>query len=171
MCPVLCDNCVSTSPSATSNAPSTNPTVSPITCVGLKESGVKFPYTRYTSADINKKEKTGKKCKHLADENEFTIKNNCANVIMDSGLCVADYCKVTCDNCDDDSAVPSISVTEPKCDPTDNDNIRFDVNHSSGNQKGCKWLRKRGNVARITECCETDKDTYLHCKNTCSSCD
>ena len=149
---------MSASPSATSNAPSTNPTVSPTTCVDLKESGEKFTYKRYTSAGIYRKDKTGKKCKHPAGENESTIKKNCKN----EPQLIGEYCKVTYDNCDDDSAAPSISLIEPKYESTDNDNVKFNVNESNGKPKGCKWLRN--NVDKIAECCEVDKGAYLNCK-------
>ena len=173
MCPVLCDSCVSASPSATSNAPSTNPTISPTTCVDLKQSGVKFDYTRFKSDGVTvKKEKTGKKCRNLAKESGANIEESCDNDMVNEGLTVANYCKATCDNCGDDSAASSISVTEPKCDATDNDNIKFDVNHSSKKKtklKGCKWLRNHS--AKIAECCEVGKGAYLNCKETCESCD
>ena len=108
------------------------------------------------------------KCRNLAKENDIIIKKNCADEI------IGDYCKLTCDNCGDDSAAPSISVsaapsisvTAPGC--FDNDNIRFDVNHSSKKHKGCIWLRNH--PAEIAEKC-VDSDAYLNCKNTCDSCD
>ena len=86
-CKLTCDNC-------------DNPTASPTTCGDLKVSGVKFTYKRYTSAGIYKKDKKRKKCKHLAEEKDITIKKNCADEIN-----IADYCKLTCDNCGDDSSV------------------------------------------------------------------
>jgi len=89
--------------------------------------------------------------------------------MVNEGLTVANYCKATCDNCGDDSAAPSISVTEPKCDATDNDNIKFDVNHSSGKDKGCEWLRNH--PTKITKHCKVGKGAYLNCKETCESCD
>merc|ERR1719162_2103107 len=93
-CKLTCDNC-------------DNPTASPTTCGDLKVSGVTFTYEKYTktSAGTIKKKKTGKKCRHLAEENKITIRKNCADEI------IRDYCKLTCDNCGDDSAAPSISVS------------------------------------------------------------
>merc|ERR1711957_638094 len=64
------------------------------------------------------------------------------------------------------SAAPSISDTAPGC--FDNDNIRFDVNHSSGKPKGCKWLRNHPD--EIPEKCVEGTGAYLNCKNTCDSC-
>jgi len=158
-----------------SGIPSSLPSVSssPTTCVDLKQSGVKFDYTRFKSDGVTvKKEKTGKKCRHLAKESGANIEESCDNDMVNEGLTVANYCKATCDNCGDDSAASSISVTEPKCDATDNDNIKFDVNHSSKKKtklKGCKWLRNHS--AKIAECCEVGKGAYLNCKETCESCD
>merc|ERR1712238_476548 len=122
-CKATCDNC---------GDDSADPTISPTTCVDLKQSGVKFDYTRFKSDGVTvKKEKTGKKCRNLAKESGANIEESCDNDMVNEGLTVANYCKATCDNCGDDSAASSISVTEPKCDATDNDNIKFDVNHSS----------------------------------------
>merc|ERR1712238_272913 len=156
-CKLTCDNCV-------------NPTGSPTTCVDLKQSEIKFDYTRFKSDGVTvKKEKTGKKCRNLAKESGANIEESCDNDMVNEGLTVANYCKATCDNCGDDSAASSISVTEPKCDATDNDNIKFDVNHSSKKDKGCKWLRNH--LSKIAECCEVGKGAYLNCKKTCESCD
>ena len=147
-----------------------NPTGLPTTCVDLKQRGVKFDYTIFKSDGVTvKKEKTGKKCRNLAKESGANIEECCVNDMVNEGLTVANYCKATCDNCGDDSAAPSISVTEPKCDATDNDKIKFDVNHSSGKDKGCKWLRNH--LSKIAECCEVGKGAYLNCKKTCESCD
>ena len=154
-CKLTCDNC-------------DNPTASPTTCGDLKVSGVKFTYKRYTSAGTYKKDKTGKKCRHLAEEKDITIKKNCADEI------IGDYCKLTCDNCGDDSAAPSISVsaapsisvTAPGC--FDIEGERFDVNHSSGKHKGCIWLRNHPD--EIPEKC-VDSAAKLICKNTCDSCE
>ena len=94
MCSSLCDNCVSASPSVLSNTPSTNPTVSPTTGVDLKSNGNTFDYTRLKSDGLTvKKEKTGKKCKHLADESAANIKKSCdsGNMVMPVGVTVANY--------------------------------------------------------------------------------
>ena len=91
-CKLTCENC-------------DNPAASPTTCGDLKVRGVRFAYNTYKSAGTIKKKKTGKKCKHLAKEKKITIENNCADEI------IHDYCKLTCDNCGDDSAAPSISVS------------------------------------------------------------
>ena len=141
---------------------------SPTTCVDLN-TGYKFDYTRLTSDGLTEKEeRTNRECKHLADENAATIKERCTDDNM-IGSIVFNYCKATCDNCGDDSAAPSISIIEPECDATDNDNIKFDVNHSSTKLKGCKWLRNH--PSNIAECCEVGKGAYLNCKETCESCD
>merc|ERR1712161_55978 len=100
-CKATCDNC---------GDDSADPTISPTTCVDLKQSGVKFDYTRFKSDGVTvKKEKTGKKCRHLAKESEANIEESCDNDMVNEGLTVANYCKATCDNCGDDSAAPSIS--------------------------------------------------------------
>merc|ERR1712238_346966 len=96
-CKLTCDNC-------------DNPTGSSTNCVDLKQSGVKFDYTRFKSDGVTvKKEKTGKKCRNLAKESEANIEESCDNDMVNEGLTVANYCKATCDNCGDDSAAPSIS--------------------------------------------------------------
>ena len=152
-CKLTCDNC-------------DNPTASPTTCGDLKVSGVKFTYKRYTSAGTYKKDKTGKKCRHLAEEKDITIKKNCADEI------IGDYCKLTCDNCGDDSAAPSISVSAaPSISVTatdcfDIDDKRF-LNHSSGKEKGCKWLRNKNTADKILTLCE-DSDVKKFCKMTCN---
>jgi len=142
-CKLTCDNC-------------DNPTASPTTCGDLKESGVTFAYNIYTSAGTIKKKKTGRKCKSLAQEKEITIEKNCADEI------IRDYCKLTCDNCGDDSAAPSISVTAPDC--FDIEGEKFDVNHSSGKPKGCNWLRNHPD--EIPEKC-VDSHAKKICKKTC----
>ena len=100
----------------------------------------------------------------LAKENDIIIKKNCADEI------IGDYCKLTCDNCGDDSAAPSISVsaapsisvTAPGC--FDIEGERFDVNHSSGKHKGCIWLRN--NLDEQAKLC-VFSDAKLICKKTC----
>merc|ERR1711957_1160975 len=131
-------------------------------CVDLNEAY--FSYKKYNDALIFKIEKTDRKCKSLAKENDITIIKNCADKI------IRDYCKLTCDNCGDDSAAPSISVsaspsisvTVPGC--FDNDDEKFNVNHSSGKPKGCVWLRN--NFDEQAERC-VDSDAKKICKNTC----
>merc|ERR1712238_611426 len=110
-----------------SGIPSSLPSVSssPTTCVDLKQSGVKFDYTRFKSDGVTvKKEKTGKKCRHLAKESGANIEESCDNDMVNEGLTVANYCKATCDNCGDDSADPTISPTT--CVDLKQSGVKFD---------------------------------------------
>jgi len=177
MCPLLCDNCKSASPSAISSAPSNKPSNPPTACgdrvIGRityergtvnNKGKVTFPILLPDSKLIRK----NKKCKDLAKENKETIVFACKNgAVIDNGLIlIEDFCTVTCDNCGISSA-PSISFIEPEC--YDNDNVRFSVGHSSGKDKGCVWLRNH--PAEIAKCCAVGNGGYLNCKETCDSCD
>jgi len=167
-CPVLCDNCNSASPSVVSSAPSSKPSVSSTTCVDKKVKGTKITYFRpqvvngVVTFDVRRQ---NKKCKQLAKEPKDTIADACENGFVDDGTLVADYCKLTCDNCGI-SAAPSTTVIEPEC--ADDNNAKFSVNHASGKDKGCTWLRN--NLADNAKCCEVDQGGYLNCKETCGMC-
>ena len=114
MCPVLCDNCVSASPSSTSSTPSTNPTASSTACVDKETSGKRITYIRAKivigdpidvsfPADNTKK---NRKFKSFVKEDTETINNACTSQQVNIG----DYCKVTCNNCADISVAPSIYI-------------------------------------------------------------
>merc|ERR1712160_151886 len=90
----------------------------------------------------------GRKCQALAEEKKGDIEKNCA------AENIRDYCKLTCRNCGDDVCF-------------DNDDERFDVNHSSGKPKGCVWLRNQNTACEQAEICEIFTDAKNICKETC----
>merc|ERR1712160_111649 len=90
----------------------------------------------------------GRKCQALAEEKKGDIEKNCA------AENIRDYCKLTCHNCGDDVCF-------------DNDDEKFDVNHSSGKPKGCVWLRNQNTACEQAEICEIFTDAKNICKETC----
>merc|ERR1712160_176281 len=113
----------------------------------------------------------GRKCQALAEEKKGDIEKNCA------AENIRDYCKLTCHNCGDDVCfdnddekfdVNHSSGKDKGCDwKNDNDDERFDVNHSSGKPKGCVWLRNQNTACEQAEICEIFTDAKNICKETC----
>jgi len=175
-CPVLCDNCHSASPSVVSSAPSSKPSVSSTTCVDKKVRGTKIEYFRGEKGadgkityDVPAKLRQNKKCKQLATEPTKTIANACkSGTVKEDGEAddvggIADYCKLTCDNCGI-SAAPSITVIEPECD--DNDVNTWNYEKAAVT---CTDLRGMDEVVQA-DICENKNGAKRNCISTCNLC-
>jgi len=165
-CPVLCDNCNSASPSVVSSAPSSKPSVSSTTCVDKKVKGTKITYFRpqvvngVVTFDVRRQ---NKKCKQLAKEPKDTIADACENGFVDDGTLVADYCKLTCDNCGI-SAAPSTTVIEPECDDNDVNTWKYE-----GETVTCTDLRGKDELTQA-DICKKKNGAKTNCISTCNLC-
>merc|ERR1719491_641459 len=172
-CPVLCDNCNSASPSVVSSAPSSKPSVSSTTCVDKKVKGIKIFYIR--GKVVNGVEtfpippgdmlRSNKKCKQLAKESKETIADACEDgkFVVSDGSLLADYCKLTCDNCGI-SAAPSTTVIEPECDDNDVNTWKYE-----GETVTCTDLRGKDELTQA-DICKKKNGAKTNCISTCNLC-
>merc|ERR1719491_2721921 len=168
-CPVLCDNCNSASPSVVSSAPSSKPSVLSTTCVDKKVRGTKIEYFRGKVVDGKiiyddpAKKRKNKKCKQLATEPKATIVEACKNREATDGSRIADYCKLTCDNCGI-SAAPSITATEAECADDDVNTWNYE-----GETVTCTDLRGKDELTQA-DICKKKNGAKTNCISTCNLC-
>merc|ERR1712238_310991 len=168
LCPVLCDKCLSASPSVVSSAPSSKPSVSSTTCVDKKVKGTKIEYFRgkvvngVFIGDPNML-RSNKKCKQLAKEPKETIAEACENEFDSNGMPISDYCKLTCDNCGI-SAAPSTTVIEPECDDNDVNTWKYESETVT-----CTDLRGKDELTQA-DICKKKNGAKTNCISTCNLC-